>query len=422
MTDNDSREIKIAICKKLMEIYSCDFHYIYEEVFEHLCSEIVDALQNTDPEAKLKEFEQLAIEQKQFEQIEEDLLEQNIIEYRKFIDNITLEPNKLSDDAIIALCHEFYNDFVKHHEDKEKFPNMPAVEIIKLGDYINVPSRHDQTIGYQGVSYWLHEQIPDPQIRLIRSRLPLQSGSFIDYIGKIININLNTFGGIIQHCHDAYKNLCYDKCKILKIENPYLQKFWDWYTKSLDVLAMYYLKKDNTCYVIKKPDELKIDVDKKEIYFRYGQEEFYYKNKVKLPVWLYKTKADDLKTEDFLLLQNADTKAVFIEKFGIDRLAKLGTVIDSYENYPDNEMWAKSEYKIIDMHKIIPARERIDRWKNSRGRAKPFTYAPFLYMKNQTTGVYHLEGIHPRCKTLYDAIKMRYKGLNIKDFEIKDIK
>lgn len=104
----------------------------------------------------------------------------------------------------------------------------------------------------------------------------------------------------------------------------------------------------------------------------------------------------------------------------------LGTVIDSYENYPDNEMWAKSEYKIIDMQKIIPARERIHRFGNvisiSRGRAKPFTYAPFLYMKNQTTGVYHLEGIHPRCKTLYDAIKMRYKGLNIKAFEIKDIK
>ncbi len=422
MTDNDSREIKIAICKKLMEIYSCDFHYIYEEVFEHLCSEIVDALQNTDPEAKLKEFEQLAIEQKQFEQIEEDLLEQNIIEYRKFIDNITLEPNKLSDDAIIALCHEFYNDFVKHHEDKEKFPNMPAVKIIKLGDYINVPSRHDQTIGYQGVSYWLHTQIPHPQGDLIRARHSLLSGSYVDYIRKIININPNTFGGIIQHTRHSYENIFNAKFKSLEIAYPFLQKFWDWYTKSLDVLAMYYLKKDNTCYVIKKPDELKIDADKKEIYFRYGQEEFYYKNKVKLPVWLYKTKADDLKTEDFLLLQNADAKAVFIEKFGIDRLAKLGTVIDSYENYPDNEMWAKSEYKIIDMHKIIPGRERIDRWKNSRDRAKPFTYAPFLYMKNQTTGVYHLEGIHPRCKTLYDAIKMRYKGLKIKDFEIKDIK
>lgn len=43
-------------------------------------------------------------------------------------------------------------------------------------------------------------------------------------------------------------------------------------------------------------------------------------------------------------------------------------------------------------------------------------------MKNQTTGVYHLEGIHPSCRTLYDALKMRYNGLNIKDFEIKDIK
>lgn len=38
------------------------------------------------------------------------------------------------------------------------------------------------------------------------------------------------------------------------------------------------------------------------------------------------------------------------------------------------------------------------------------------------TWIYHLEGIHPSCKTLYDAIKIRYNGLNIKDFEIKDIK
>jgi hypothetical protein len=51
-----------------------------------------------------------------------------------------------------------------------------------------------------------------------------------------------------------------------------------------------------------------------------------------------------------------------------------------------------------------------------------FEYAPYLYMKNQTTGEYHLEGLHPRCRTLYDAIKMRYNGLNIKDYDIKDIK
>ena len=29
-------------------------------------------------------------------------------------------------------------------------------------------------------------------------------------------------------------------------------------------------------------------------------------------------------------------------------------IIDSYENYPENESWIKSEYKLIDMHKIVP--------------------------------------------------------------------
>ena len=53
MTDNDFRETKIAICKKLMEINSCDIHYINKEALEHLCSEIVDVLQNTNLEVKL---------------------------------------------------------------------------------------------------------------------------------------------------------------------------------------------------------------------------------------------------------------------------------------------------------------------------------------------------------------------------------
>lgn len=121
-------------------------------------------------------------------------------------------------------------------------------------------------------------------------------------------------------------------------------------------------------------------------------------------------------------MQNADIKAHFVKKIGVDRLVEFGTVVDTYENYPDNEMWAKSEYKIIDMHEFIPSRRRVDPWGHLVGKAQPFTYAPFLYMKNQTTGVYHLEGIHPRCKTLYDAIKMRYNGLNIRNYDIKDIK
>ena len=78
----------------------------------------------------------------------------------------------------------------------------------------------------------------------------------------------------------------------------------------------------------------------------------------------------------------------------------------------------QNQNKIIDMSNL-----KIPKVVTNRAQILEFhNYAPYIYMKNQTTGVYHLEGIHPRCRTLYDAIKMRYNGLNIKDFEIKDIK
>ena len=132
--------------------------------------------------------------------------------------------------------------------------------------------------------------------------------------------------------------------------------------------------------------------------------------------------AKNLKPETYKFIKNIDARSDFLQKIGIEKMLQYGTVVDTYENYPDNDMWAKSEYKIIDMHKIIPPQEICAQWGSYIGKAKPYKYAPFLYMKNQITGVYHLEGIHPSCRTLYDAIKMRYNGLNIKDFEIKDIK
>ena len=204
--------------------------------------------------------------------------------------------------------------------------------------------------------------------------------------------------------------------------SPQNQKFWSWYEKTFDVIAIYYDKLRNTCNVIKKPDEWKIEDNYTKMYYRYGEKERFFFERIEVPKWLYVTPAEELNPQDYLLLQNADVKAEFARKIGVDRLVVFGTVVDTYENYPDNEMWAKSEYKIIDMHEIIPSRRKRDLDGIDRGIAERFSYAPFLYMKNQTTGVYHLEGIHPRCKTLYDAIKMRYNGLNIRNYDIKDIK
>ena len=153
-------------------------------------------------------------------------------------------------------------------------------------------------------------------------------------------------------------------------------------------------------------------------YFQFGDQIKYFINDIEVPKWLYVIPANELNPKDYMLLKNADIKAEFVKKIGIDKLIELGTVVDSYENYPDNEMWAKSEYKIIDMSNI-----KLAKVVSNIGRPLEFfEYAPYLHMKNQTTGEYHLEGLHPRCKTLYDAIKMRYNGLNIKDYDIKDIK
>ena len=129
--------------------------------------------------------------------------------------------------------------------------------------------------------------------------------------------------------------------------------------------------------------------------------------------------AENLKPEAYKFIKNIDARSEFWQKIGTDKMLQYGKVVDTYENYPHNEMWAKSEFKIIDMHKIVPAKS-LTLW--FRDLSSDYTYAPFLYMKNQTTGVYHLEGLHPGCKTLYDALKMRYNGLNINNYEIKGIK
>lgn len=386
----------------LFKLKQLDYSRNYDILLSDDAEHILQCIQNK---------EDLYKERMEKEQNIEDKLWEN---FDNFINSKLLEPNRLSDKDIINLCHEFYNEFIlSDFEMAKEYPKVPNVKIVKLGEYIHT----GWTSGFQVASRDNYKTVRDDLEPFFQHNY--YNTKFYYPFYNILPINYETIGGMINKSVELIYNT---KFLNLEVKNNKGKNYLNWYLRSFDVLAMYYLKKDNTCYVMKKPDELKIDEDENEVYFRYGKEEFYYKNKVKLPNWLYKTKAADLKIEDFLLLQNADAKAVFIEKFGIERLVKLGIVIDSYENYPDNEMWAKSEYKIIDMHEIIPPRQLVDKWGIKRGKAKPFEYAPYLYMKNQTTGVYHLEGIHPRCKTLYDAIKMRYNGLNIKDFEIKDIK
>lgn len=345
--------------------------------------------------------------------------------WQDFLFAKTFEPNKLTNREIEELCMEFYENFILPNKRRLKnYSKHPSVKIIEELKWW-FPWRTDIS-GSRG-----YKQIVDKYLKRIDDEIGIRNRAilalpFTDPVyvngaySHLINRN-NNFGGIVQYGIEN-KRIYYINFEGQQLSEEN-QKFWNWYQKSFDVVAMYYDKDTNTCHVIKKPDEWKIEDNNTKMYYRYGNKEKYFFRDIEVPKWLYVTPPEKLNPQDYLLLENADVRAEFVRKIGIDRLVEFGTVIDSYKNYPDNEMWVKSEYKIIDMHKIVPARLKVvDRWGTVIGKEKPFTYAPFLYMKNQTTGVYHLEGIHPRCRTLYDAIKMRYNGLTIKDFEIKDIK
>ena len=132
-------------------------------------------------------------------------------------------------------------------------------------------------------------------------------------------------------------------------------------------------------------------------------------NGTKVPRWLAETPATSLNLEDYKTIDNADVKAEFIKKFGIDRMKSLGQTVDSWENYKKhhNYEWIKkSKYELIDM-----------------GVMDKVGYTPYLGMINQTTGTYHLEAVSEDCKTISEAFtNTRWGGRDFDKIKITDIK
>ncbi len=127
-------------------------------------------------------------------------------------------------------------------------------------------------------------------------------------------------------------------------------------------------------------------------------------NGVEVPEWLAKTSAHELTLEDYNKLTNADVKAEFVRKVGIERFLDQGKVIDTYTSYDKDihDWWHASEYELIDMSVLFST----------------LNYAPYLKMVNQTTKIFHMEGVSPDCKTIGEALKERFGG---KDFIIESI-
>ncbi len=169
---------------------------------------------------------------------------------------------------------------------------------------------------------------------------------------------------------------------------------------------------ENLVVVCEKPCELNIN-DRGELHrdgglaLKYSDGYgLYMLNGVSVPKYLAVTPAGNLDVEFFKKEKNADVKAEFIRKYGIDRMMEMGKVIDTYKKYNNGEWWERSGYTLIDMSPIF---ESID-------------YAPHIKMVNQTIeGLYHLEAVAPECKSLEDALvwrentqKNKYKTIDIK--------
>lgn len=162
---------------------------------------------------------------------------------------------------------------------------------------------------------------------------------------------------------------------------------------------------DDICVVCQPPTILKVNSrglhceDGPALSYN-GDNECWSLNGIKVPKKLVMTASEQLSMDMFTQETNADVKAEFVRKYGIERMISIGNPVDSYENYDQETQpwWWKSEYTLIDMH---PAFTDIP-------------YQPYLKMLNQTTGIWHMEACSPDVKTLPDAIKERFGGKEMK--------
>lgn len=157
------------------------------------------------------------------------------------------------------------------------------------------------------------------------------------------------------------------------------------------------------CIVSEKPSLVKLneagvihcDGGPAIVYEGYEDIKIYALNGVTVPDWLAITPAQKIPVERIHEIKNADIKAEFVRKIGVERLLTMGKKVDSHESYRD-EWFTKSEYELWDMKDLFP---NVD-------------YAPHLKMLNQTTKIWHVEAVSPECKTIKDALKDRY-GRNV---------
>jgi hypothetical protein len=191
----------------------------------------------------------------------------------------------------------------------------------------------------------------------------------------------------------------------VKIEEDLLAKYKVW-ERTSKIFAIYPL--EGLTVVCEKPTAVKLNENKvlhcdggAALEFAgLGDFKIYALNGVRVPEYLAVTPSHKLDLNQYTKETNADIKAEFIRKAGVERFLEMGKLVDSYTKYDqeDHPFWWQSEYELYDMKALFPSLKS----------------APYIKMRNFTTKIFHMEGVSPKCKTVKDALKERFGGRDMR--------
>jgi hypothetical protein len=182
--------------------------------------------------------------------------------------------------------------------------------------------------------------------------------------------------------------------EVLKIVNP-VSNLFNSYIKTTECGLIYPC--DDFCVISNKPSKIlmsngQLHSDGSSAVEYNDGFKVWSLNGVRVPQYLSETPTEKLDLEFFKKEQNADVKAEFIKKYGVQRMLSLGKKMDDTSK-SNNRWYLDSEYELYNLGSIFN-RER----------------AVFLKMKNLTTNTYHVEGVDPSCNTVEEALKYRAKN------------
>lgn len=156
--------------------------------------------------------------------------------------------------------------------------------------------------------------------------------------------------------------------------------------------VFYIIAYDTHAFVSERPTSIKLDDQGRLHNYNGPAMEFsdghkiYAINNTPIPAYIAETSPEDFTKDMFLKEKNVDFRRFITTKIGIEKTIELlgADVVDIYES----DVGGRYELLMVDY--------------TNTGEKRPY-----LKMINKSIGEFHIEGVHPSCKTVQEALNFR---------------